>query len=70
MEQAIARQQEQDGVTPNPRRFFCDEGELIYSKDSTYAFSKMWGTKTEEALETLVETLHQHDISYQVHEEI
>jgi hypothetical protein len=46
------------------RRWFCDEGELIYHDGRTYAFSNQWGDRWREAMDLLVKTFPDAKISY------
>jgi len=46
-----------------PRYFIADE-DLIYSNGKTYAVSKMWGLRTNEAIEILLQAFPEHHISY------
>ena len=50
----LAERQESRGRKPQPWRYFIGEDELIYANGRTYAFDRMWGHRTEEAMELLV----------------
>ena len=52
------------GPAFDARRWFCNDEELIYSNDKTYAFTKMWGTRTEEAMVDLINKFPDHDIEF------
>jgi len=47
--------QEQGGPVFDLRRWFTGADELIVSNDNTYAFTKMWGRKTESIARLLVD---------------
>ena len=49
-EQALAERQESRGRKPQPWRYFVGEEELIYTSERTYAFDRMWGNRTAEAM--------------------
>jgi len=40
-------------ATFDPRRWYCDDDELIHSRGSTYALSNQWGRSTGDALRAL-----------------
>lgn len=62
----MAAQMKAEGLIIRPRRYFIDDSELIYSNSRTYAFHKMWGTRTEEAMKILADNFKDKDISFQV----
>ncbi len=46
------------------RRWFCDENELIYSENKTYAFSNQWGIQWAQAMNILIDAFPEAQISY------
>jgi hypothetical protein len=53
------------GPSFNPRRWFCDEGELVHSKGKTYAFSNQWGgTGWHKAMNLLKDKYDQYKIIF------
>lgn len=64
-EQALAEWQESRGRKPQPWRYFVGEDELIYVNDKTYAFDRMWGNRTAEAMDLIVREFGDKGISYQ-----
>jgi hypothetical protein len=48
------------------RRWFCDEGELIYRENRTYSFSNQWGIRWDEAMKILIESFPDAKISYKI----
>jgi len=52
------------GPAFDPGRWYCAEEELFHSDGKTYAFTKMWGTRTEEGIRDLLERFPDHDISF------
>ena len=63
-ETVLTERQISNGKKPQPWRYFIGEGELIYSKGKTYAFDKMWGQRTAEAMDLLVKKYKAKGISY------
>ncbi len=51
------------GPAFEPGRWWVEDDELILSAGSTYAFTKMWGLSTEEAIKGLVKAFPQMGIS-------
>ena len=50
----------------SPTRYFCDDEELFHMDDNTYALSKQWGIRTEEAVKKIMELLPVgHGIGYE-----
>lgn len=43
------------GPAFDPRRWFTDDDELIYSQGSTCALTKMWGNRTADAMQALLD---------------
>ncbi|MCG7988389.1 MAG: hypothetical protein ABW157_19825 [Candidatus Thiodiazotropha sp. LLP2] len=52
------------GFAFDPGRWFCSDDELIFSGNKTFAFTKMWGVRTEEGLRDLLEAFSGNDISF------
>ena len=52
--QSVARARQADGLAFEAGRWWIDDGELITSAGSTYAFTKMWGENTEDATKALL----------------
>lgn len=46
------------------RRWYVADGELIHADGKTYALTKMWGLRTEEAMRVLLERFDGHDIAF------
>lgn len=63
-ERALAERQESRGRKPQPWRYFVDKGELIYRNEKTYAFDRMWGNRTAEAMELIVRKFKDGGISF------
>ena len=55
---------EADGKKRQPWRYFISDDELIYDKGRTYAFHRMWGACTAEALEILSNQYRDMGIGY------
>lgn len=53
------------GPAFDPNRWFHEDDQLIYFNDATYALTKMWGSRTEEAIRNLLNTFPDHDISFE-----
>ena len=64
MEKAISEKQISIGTKPQPKRYFIDDDELIFANGKTYAFHKMWGRRTVEALEILVNHFEDKQIGF------
>ena len=47
-------------------RWYCDEGELIYNDDKTYAFSNQWGGQWDVAMKILIDAFPEAKMSYKV----
>jgi len=60
----LAERQESRGRKPQPWRYFIGEDELIYTDGRTYAFDRMWGHRTEEAMELLVRHFKDKSIDF------
>lgn len=52
------------GPAFDPGRWFCADEDLVYSNGKTYSFSKMWGKRTEEAMQDLVLKLPDSGVSF------
>lgn len=63
-ERLLAERQESRGTKPQPWRYFVGDGELIYSNGRTYAFDRMWGNRTAEAMDMLVRKFQDRGISF------
>ncbi len=61
---ALMREQEQGGRAFDPRRYFCNEEELIHTGGCTYALTNQWGNRTEEALTRFVEAFRDKGVAY------
>ena len=55
------------GPAFDPKRWYYANDELIHANGKTYALSKMWGIRTEEAMQRLLKTFPGHGLSYQIH---
>ena len=51
-----------EGTRSQPGRWFTEDDELIYFEGRTYAFSKMWGKKTYELIQGLIQEFAPQDI--------
>jgi hypothetical protein len=54
------------GNTFDSLRFFCEDTELIYSGNSTYAFSNQWGEDTQRAIDALLGAFPSHNLTCSV----
>ena len=63
-EKALAGQMIAEGNKPYTNRYFIEEDELIRAHGSTYAVTKMWGPRTAKAMDDLVSTFRDENISY------
>jgi hypothetical protein len=52
------------GPAFDPGRWYYADNELFHSDGKTYAFTKMWGTRTEEGMRDLLEKYPDYDISF------
>jgi len=59
----------QGGSVFDPSRWFFQSDDLIYSSGNTYAFSKMWGTKTEAIVKQLLAKYPDSDIRIEKNQE-
>lgn len=48
----------------DPRRWYCDDHELVYADGATYAFSNQWGASTADSVDRLIKAFPQASISY------
>ena len=49
----FTKENEAQGKKSKATRYFCNDDQLIYANDKTYALTKMWGRNTVKALELL-----------------
>lgn len=54
------------GSSFEPRRWYYSDNELVQFNDKTYAFTKMWGQKTERAMQELLEAFPDKGVSFKV----
>ena len=54
-----------EGRQPETGRYFIADDEMIYANGKTYALSKMWGTRTTEAIDILLNEYPDRGVSYQ-----
>jgi len=64
MEEALAKQLLAEGNKPDTYRYFTGDDELIHAAGRTYALTKMWGLRTAEVLQILVEQFGDQGISF------
>lgn len=62
-EKALADQLISEGNMPQTARYFVEDDELIYANGKTYALTKMWGTRTAEAIDILIQRYADKSIS-------
>gem|GEM_PF-5760248 len=53
-----------DSNKPETWRSFVGKDELIHSNGKAYAVTKIWGTRTAEAIDLLLMKFAEHRISY------
>ena len=46
-------------------RFFTNDDELLRAGGKTYAVTKMWGQKTLEEIDRIIDQFNMHDVTYQ-----
>lgn len=63
-EQALLAADE-GGLAFDPGRWFHGDDELIYQHGKSYALTKMWGERTQEAMDDLLKTFPNLGVSYQ-----
>ena len=63
-EKALSEKMKDEGKKVQPRRYFIADDELIHANGKTYAFHKMWGRRTSEALDILTSKYKKFNISY------
>jgi len=63
-EKKLSEQLVSEGKKPETRRYFIGDDELIHANEKTYVVTKMWGTRTVEAIELLLEKFPGCRISY------
>ncbi len=47
----------------DPGRWYCDDGDLLYSEGCTYALTNQWGGRTREAIEGLLRAYPSSEVS-------
>lgn len=52
------------GRSFEPKRFFCEDDELLRRGGKTYAFTNQWGDGCTEAIDLLIQAFPNCDISY------
>jgi hypothetical protein len=62
---AAAFESQKDG-SPDYRRFFHEQEEIIYQDGKTYFLTKMWGASTQQCLEALIAAFSEHGISMEI----
>lgn len=67
-ERALGDLMETDGKKRQPWRYFIADDELIYSNGRTYAFHRMWGNRTAEAMEILASRFQDRRIAFNASE--
>jgi hypothetical protein len=56
---------EASGLAFDEKRWFLEDGELIFSGGRTWALTKMWGPRTEAAMQSLLDAFPSHSIEVQ-----
>lgn len=67
----IARQTQLAGMGGRPfdeRRFYCDDQELFYHDNMTFAFTNQWGPRTPEFMNQLIAAFPEERLSFRVAE--
>ncbi len=54
----------EQGNKPDIHRYFIANGELIRANGKTYAVTKIWGLSTTGAIDALLKSFPDHQISY------
>ncbi|GJL83611.1 MAG: hypothetical protein DHS20C01_32450 [marine bacterium B5-7] len=62
--QQLAEQQVSEGKKSDPTRYYIEEDELFHTARKTFALTKMWGPRTAEAIDQLLEAFPNHQVSY------
>jgi hypothetical protein len=57
-----------EGKLFEPGRYFCQDENLVHSNEKTYAFTKMWGSSTEETIKLLITNFPDQDIQFKISE--
>jgi hypothetical protein len=57
-----------DGKQRQPWRYFIADEELIYSNGKTYAFHRMWGSRTADAMQILANHFKDKHVAFSVSE--
>ena len=52
------------GKKSGPSRYFCKDHQLIHANGKTYALTKMWGRRTAEAMDNLINKWDSYEIHY------
>jgi hypothetical protein len=60
----MTEEAEAEGRSFEPRRFYCDNGDLIVSGERTHVFTNQWGIRTTEAIDLLIEAFPDAQIEY------
>jgi hypothetical protein len=55
-----------EGRKLDPNRYYCNDEELFYSNGKTFAFTKMWGNRTAEAIRILAKEFPDAKIEFKV----
>lgn len=63
-EKVLSEKMNAEGKMVKPKKYFIKNDELIYANGKTYAFHKMWGPRTTEALDILMEKYKGMNIAY------
>jgi hypothetical protein len=62
----VTKQSAAQGKHFEPGRWYCDDGELIYQNNKTYAFINQWGDTWDAAMKVLIAEFPEANISYKV----
>jgi len=63
-EEQLSHSASEGGLSFEPPRWFYADDQLIKSEGKTWAFTKMWGARTEEGIMSLLEAFPECDIEY------
>ncbi|MDH5634090.1 MAG: hypothetical protein OEZ10_14045 [Gammaproteobacteria bacterium] len=61
---ALTKHMHSKGKQVRLKRYFIEDDELIYANGKTYAFNKLWSTRTNEAMDILISTYSDKKILY------
>ena len=64
--QILASEAESRGNTFDSLRFFCEDTQLIFAGNNTYAFSNQWGEDTKRAIDDMVGAFPSHNVTCSV----